>query len=62
MHGAKQPDASIRYLRRCSQPRACRGSLSLTLADIVVGVAAFLRGELLLSRVFYWLDLCDRPY
>lgn len=41
---------------------ACRGSLSLTLADIVIGVAAFFAGELLLSRVFYRLRLRDRPY
>ncbi len=41
---------------------ACRGSLSLTPADIVVGVAAFFAGEVLLSRVFYWLGLRDEPY
>jgi len=41
---------------------ACRGSLSLTIADIVIGVAAFFAGELLLSRVFYRLGLRDRPY
>jgi hypothetical protein len=41
---------------------ACRGSLSLTLADIVIGVLAFFGGEVLLSRVFYQIGLRDRPY
>ena len=41
---------------------ACRGSLSLTLADIVIGVATFFGGEMLLSRVFYRIGLRDRPY
>jgi len=41
---------------------ACRGLLSLTASDIVVGVALFFIGEVLLSRVFYRLGLRDRPY
>jgi hypothetical protein len=41
---------------------ACSGSLSLTVADIIVGVAAFFAGEVLLSRVFYRVGLRDRPY
>ena len=36
--------------------------LSLTASDIVVGVALFFIGEVLLSRVFYRLGLRDRPY
>lgn len=41
---------------------ACRGSLSLTAADIALGVAIFFIGELILSRFLYWLRLRDRPY
>jgi CDP-diglyceride synthetase len=41
---------------------ACRGSLSLTLADIVIAVAAFFAGEVFLSRILYWLGLRDQPY
>jgi CDP-archaeol synthase len=41
---------------------ACRGTLSLTFADIAVGVAIFFIGELLLSRLLYAFDLRERPY
>jgi CDP-archaeol synthase len=41
---------------------ACRDSLSLSLADIAVGVALFFVGEVILSRIFYRLHLRDQPY
>jgi CDP-diglyceride synthetase len=41
---------------------ACIGPLSLTLADVAVGVVVFFVGELLLSRLLYAFDLRDRPY
>jgi hypothetical protein len=41
---------------------ACRNALSLTAADIVFGVVIFFIGELILSRLLYWLHLRDRPY
>jgi CDP-2,3-bis-(O-geranylgeranyl)-sn-glycerol synthase len=41
---------------------ACRVALPLTAVDIVVGVAAFFVGELLLSRLLYRFHLRDRPY
>lgn len=41
---------------------ACRDALSLTAADIVLGVAIFFIGELILSRFLYRLRLRDRPY
>jgi CDP-archaeol synthase len=41
---------------------ACRDALSLTSADIAIGVAVFLVGELILSRILFWLHLRDRPY
>jgi CDP-2,3-bis-(O-geranylgeranyl)-sn-glycerol synthase len=41
---------------------ACRNLLSLTAADIVVCVAMFLVGEVLLSRLLYAWHLRDRPY
>jgi hypothetical protein len=41
---------------------ACIGPLSLTPADVAVGVAVFFVGELLLSRLLYAFDLRDRPY
>jgi len=41
---------------------ACLGPLSLTLADVAIGVAIFFVGELVLSRVLYAFDLRDRPY
>ena len=41
---------------------ACIGPLSLTIADVAIGVAIFFIGELALSRVLYAFDLRDRPY
>ena len=41
---------------------ACRSVLSLTWIDIAVGCAIFFAGEVLLSRLFFWLRLRDRPY
>jgi CDP-2,3-bis-(O-geranylgeranyl)-sn-glycerol synthase len=41
---------------------ACHGPLSLTLADIVVGVVIFSIGDIVFSRVLYALRLRDRPY
>ena len=41
---------------------ACRGALSFTALDIVAGVVFFFVGELLLSRLFYYFHLRDRPY
>jgi hypothetical protein len=40
----------------------CVGPLSLTLADVAIGVAMFFVAELLVSRVLYAFDLRDRPY
>jgi len=41
---------------------ACRAWLELNALDIATGVAAFLVGELLLSRLLYWVHIRDRPY
>jgi len=41
---------------------ACRNVLSLTAGDIVLGVAIFFVGELVLSRLLYHLNFRDRPY
>ena len=41
---------------------ACRAALSLTAADIVLGVAIFFIGELILSRILYRAHLRDEPY
>jgi CDP-2,3-bis-(O-geranylgeranyl)-sn-glycerol synthase len=41
---------------------ACRDALSLTSTDIVLGVAIFLAGELILSRLLHRLRLRDTPY
>ena len=41
---------------------ACRDALSLTIADISLGVAIFFVGELILSLLLYQLHLRDRPY
>jgi CDP-2,3-bis-(O-geranylgeranyl)-sn-glycerol synthase len=41
---------------------ACRSVLSLSAIDIAAGCAVFFIGELLLSRLFFWLRLRDRPY
>jgi hypothetical protein len=41
---------------------ACVPALSLTAADVAVGVVAFFIAEVLLSRLFFRLGLRDRPY
>ena len=41
---------------------ACRDLLALTVADIVVCVAMFVIGEVVLSRLLYAVRLRDRPY
>jgi len=41
---------------------ACQPLLSLTAIDIAVGCAIFFAGQVLLSRLFFWLRLRDRPY
>src|SRR5262245_64515294 len=41
---------------------ACSGPLALSPADIVAGVAIFLAGEILLSRLLFQLKVRDRPY
>jgi hypothetical protein len=41
---------------------ACRDALSLTTADIALGVAIFFVGELILSRLLYRLHFRDKPY
>ncbi len=41
---------------------ACMGPLGLTLTDVLVGVAIFTIGELLLSRLLFRFHLRDRPY
>jgi len=41
---------------------ACMHPLSLTIADVALGVAVFFVGGLVVSRVLYAFDLRDRPY
>jgi CDP-archaeol synthase len=41
---------------------ACQSALSLTALDIAVACAIFFAGQILLSRLFFWLRLRDRPY
>jgi CDP-2,3-bis-(O-geranylgeranyl)-sn-glycerol synthase len=41
---------------------ACREVLSLTAADIMLGVAIFFAGELVLSRLLFRAHLRDEPY
>jgi len=41
---------------------ACVGALPLGALDILVGVALFFAGEVLLSRILFKLRLRDRPY
>lgn len=41
---------------------ACQLPLSLTAIDIAVGCAIFFAGQVLLSRLFFWLRWRDRPY
>ena len=40
----------------------CRPLLSLSAADIAVGVVAFFVGEIVMSRLLYRLGVRDRPY
>lgn len=41
---------------------ACRGALSLTIADIALGVGIFFVGALILSRLLFRAHLRDEPY
>lgn len=41
---------------------ACRSALGLTAVDIVLGVAVFLVGEIVLSRLLFRAHLRDEPY
>ena len=41
---------------------ACRDLLSLTIADMAVGVVTFSIGDIVVSRLLYLLRLRDRPY
>ncbi len=41
---------------------ACQPLLSLTVLDIAVACAVFFAGQVVLSRLFFWLRLRDRPY
>jgi CDP-2,3-bis-(O-geranylgeranyl)-sn-glycerol synthase len=41
---------------------ACRGALSLTTADIALGVGIFFLGELVLSRLLFKAHLRDEPF
>lgn len=41
---------------------ACRDVLSLTAADMALGVGTFLVGELILARLLYKVHLRDEPY
>ena len=41
---------------------ACRDWVSLTVLDILIDVAAFLIGEIFLSRIFYRFGVRDQPY
>ena len=41
---------------------ACRDALSLTIADIALGVGIFFIGELILSRLLFRDHLRDEPY
>jgi CDP-archaeol synthase len=41
---------------------ACRSLLSLSALDIAVACAVFFVGQVLFSRLFFWLGWRDRPY
>ena len=41
---------------------ACRNALSLTIADIALGIGVFFIGELILSRLLFRAHLRDEPY
>lgn len=40
----------------------CRGALALSVLDIVIGVAIFFAGEVVLSLLLYKAHIRDRPY
>jgi len=41
---------------------ACRGGLSLSVLDILICVAIFFVGEIMLSELLYKAHIRDRPY
>ncbi len=41
---------------------ACRGALSLSLVDILIGTAIFFVGEVVLSVLLFQVHIRDRPY
>jgi hypothetical protein len=41
---------------------ACSGTLSLTVADIIVGTTAFSVGSIFLSPLLYRLGIRDQPF
>ncbi len=41
---------------------SCIGPLGLTLPDIAAGVVIFFVGELLVSRLLFWMHVRDQPY
>ncbi|RXH40135.1 CDP-archaeol synthase [Bradyrhizobium zhanjiangense] len=41
---------------------ACRGALSLTIADVALGVGIFFIGAVILSRFLFRVHLRDEPY
>jgi CDP-2,3-bis-(O-geranylgeranyl)-sn-glycerol synthase len=41
---------------------ACQPLLSLTAFDIAAACAIFFAGQVVLSRLFFWLRLRDHPY
>jgi len=41
---------------------SCIGPLGLTLPDIAAGVVGFFVGELLISRLLFWMHVRDQPY
>jgi len=44
------------------ETQECRDALSLTIADIALGVGIFFIGELILSRLLFRAHLRDEPY
>jgi CDP-2,3-bis-(O-geranylgeranyl)-sn-glycerol synthase len=41
---------------------SCVGPLGLTLSDVTAGTIIFFTGELLISRLLFWLHVRDQPY
>jgi len=41
---------------------SCIGPLGLSLPDIAAGVVVFFVGELLISRLLFWMHVRDQPY